>query len=451
MRSPEEGAISCTDILGATRWNPLLKHELPCNALGKGENSHWMTVLASSGPSPRIMTALEQGPIALEGTVSLRHEGARIAMDDEALVNEIMTYITAGIRAHGLSVLNWAGNADNSLAEQSGQQFIRSLLMNAYNRQGIEQAVGALAAHLDDPDFQAALRAQIKLALRSSEDVKRTPGLQAPAMPSLGQRTVTISGKNPGQVSIGDNSQNIQVTKKKSLLIPIGLFIRLAKNATSAHPVATAVCSVLAVGTIAGSVVLPNLPANARPSSTGNLIVDPGAEQATPTPGGGQVLVPGWSNAVGSTFTATAYGAAGGFPGPDSPGPSNRGKNFFAGGPGGAVSKASQTDSLEQYQTLIGGGNAIFTLSAWLGGYATQGDYATLTITWQTSSGEDIGQATIGPVTETQRNGVTGMLFRSLSGKVPTAASQVRLTIYMVREAGEYNDGYADNLGLTIK
>jgi hypothetical protein len=311
-----------------------------------------------------------------------------------------------------------------------------------------------LAADPDDSDFEAALRAQIKLALRNDE---KLPSILQPLLPSnwpsrpaVEQRTLVMGDHNSGQVSLGDNSPNIRVTKKKSFFMPIGLFIRLSKNVTSAHPVATAVCSVLAVGAIAGTAVLPNLPAAAHPSSTMNLIVDPSAEQATPEPGGGQVLVPGWSSAVGGTFTAVSYGTPGGFPSRNSPGPGNRGANFFAGGPGGAVSTASQTDSVEQYQGLISSGKATFTLSGWLGGYAGQGDYATLTVTWQTSSGEALGHVTMGPVTAAQRNGVTGLLFRSLNGRVPAQARQARLTLSMVREAGDYNDGYAANLGLTI-
>ena len=154
--------------------------------------------------------------------------------------------------------------------------------------------------------------------------------------------------------------------------------------------------------------------------------------------------------AKGSAFTAVAYGAAGGFPSSNSPGPKNRGKNFFAGGPGGNTSGASQTDSLARYEKPVSKGKAKFGLSAWLGGYSSQGDYATLTVTWETAKGKVLGHTTIGPVTAAQRKDVTGMLFRSKSGKVPASARKADVTLRMVREDGAYVDGYADNLSLTI-
>jgi hypothetical protein len=149
-------------------------------------------------------------------------------------------------------------------------------------------------------------------------------------------------------------------------------------------------------------------------------------------------------------FTAVAYGTPGGFPTKNSPGPPNRGKNFFAGGCSGSEASASQIDSLGPYAKLIGSGKAKFKLSAWLGGYSSQGDYATLTVVWLSAKGKKLGDKTIGPVTPAQRKDVTGMLLRFASGKVPAAARKAELLLVMVREDGTYNDGYADNLSLTI-
>jgi hypothetical protein len=181
-----------------------------------------------------------------------------------------------------------------------------------------------------------------------------------------------------------------------------------------------------------------------------NLIKDPGAEGAKPDSGGGKVKVPRWTPAKGSQFTAVAYGASGGFPLSSSPGPKHRGKNFFAGGPSGNTSGASQTDSLKAYARLIGKGKAKFTLSGWLGGFSSQTDRATLTVTWTTAKGKALGHTTIGPVTATQRHDVTGLLRRAKSGTVPKGAAEAVLRLHMVRDDGEYVDGYADNLSLTI-
>lgn len=210
----------------------------------------------------------------------------------------------------------------------------------------------------------------------------------------------------------------------------------------------------LAVGGVTGSLIVSKPAAAATVSAPAaapvNLIADPGAELAKPDSDGGTVPVPGWKSNKGSMFTAVVYGASGGFPDKKSPGPKSRGKNFFAGGPSGSTSGASQIDALTKYVKLISSGKAKFTLSAFLGGYSSQGDYATLTVTWLTAKGAVLGHTAIGPVTPAQRKDVTGMLPRSASGKVPKAARKAEITLHMVREDGEYVDGYADNLGLTI-
>jgi hypothetical protein len=181
-----------------------------------------------------------------------------------------------------------------------------------------------------------------------------------------------------------------------------------------------------------------------------NLIRDPGAEGAKPNSSSGKVKVPAWTVAKHNQFTAVAYGASGGFPTSASPGPKKRGKNFFAGGQSGNSSTGTQTDSLKAYRKLISSGKAKFKLSGWLGGFATQNDTAALTVTWKNANGKALGHTTIGPVTQAQRKGVTGMLSRSKSGAVPKGAANALITLRMVRKDGAYIDGYADNLSLTI-
>jgi hypothetical protein len=222
----------------------------------------------------------------------------------------------------------------------------------------------------------------------------------------------------------------------------------------SARSAVAAAMAVTGLAALASAAVAPAVAeAASHPAAKAkvvNLIKDPGAEGAKADSDGGKVKVPGWKPAKGSQFTATAYGAEGGFPDSSSPGPKHRGKNFFAGGPSGNTSGATQSDSLKADARLIGSGKAKFTLSGWLGGFSSQGDYAKLTVTWTTAKGKALGHATIGPVTPAQRKDVTGLLFRGTSGAVPKGAAQAVLTLHMVREDGEYIDGYADNLSLTI-
>jgi hypothetical protein len=211
--------------------------------------------------------------------------------------------------------------------------------------------------------------------------------------------------------------------------------------------------------TVAGLAVLAPVAADATtrgPAPTSpaaasvNVIQDPGAEQAKGNSEGSQVPVKDWKILKGTEFTAVPYGAPE-FPTKSSPGPKHRGKNFFAGGTSGATSGATQVDSLSADLGFIKRAKGRFSLSAWLGGYSDQGDHATLTVTWENAAGQALGHTTVGPVSAAQRHDVTGLLYRSTTGSVPKAATQVLVELHMVRDAGEYNDGYADDLSLVVK
>ncbi|MBS0190616.1 MAG: hypothetical protein U0573_01840 [Phycisphaerales bacterium] len=194
--------------------------------------------------------------------------------------------------------------------------------------------------------------------------------------------------------------------------------------------------STLAVA-LAASVFLPSLFADT------NLIVNPGAETGAAGP-----AVPGWTTT--GTFEVVAYSAGGGFPALTDPGSPNRAQKFFSGGQGGALSSALQTISLDAFSAAIDSSSQGFTLSGWLGGFSSQDDHCDINVTFLSASAGTLGQATIGGVRASQRNWLTGMLFRTTSGVVPAGTRSARVEILMTREAGSYNDGYADDLSLTL-
>ena len=181
-----------------------------------------------------------------------------------------------------------------------------------------------------------------------------------------------------------------------------------------------------------------------------NLIKNPGAESAPGSGNGSTVAVPDWTVPSGGTFTAVKYGASGGFPTASDPGPQSRGANFFAGGPGSAVARADQTISLKSYAGTIAAG-ASFTLAAWLGGYKAQDDNTTVTIAWEKNSGAFLGAVMIGPVSAADRHDKTGLLHELTTGTVPHGTQRAVVNVEMSRNEGSYNDGYADNLSLTVK
>ena len=180
-----------------------------------------------------------------------------------------------------------------------------------------------------------------------------------------------------------------------------------------------------------------------------NLIVNGGAEGAKGSPDAGVVPVPGWQ-ATG-TFTAVQYDT------PDSdymkkidPGPTDRGANYFSGGPDSETSSGTQEIDVSRSAGAIDKGSVSFQLAGRLGGWDGQGDHATLTISFLDSGETTLGQVKIGPVGNQDRKGATGLLFRQATGRVPKKTRKIEVVLLLTRTDGVYNDGYADNLSLRL-
>ncbi len=156
---------------------------------------------------------------------------------------------------------------------------------------------------------------------------------------------------------------------------------------------------------------------------------------------------PGWT--VTGDFTVVQYGAAGGFPDSTVSASIAGGQNFFAGG-NAAVSTASQTVDVSGSAAAIDANSQAVSLSGDLGGYATQDDSMTVTATFLSASGGALGSLTIGPVTQADRNGQTTLLPRSGSATLPAGTRSIQVVMTATRQEGTYNDGYADNLSLTL-
>ena len=192
-----------------------------------------------------------------------------------------------------------------------------------------------------------------------------------------------------------------------------------------------------------------------------NLITNPGAEAGRGTMANTVLPVPGWTTTGG--FTAAAYSWSDGDLSPTTPGPSDRGKNYFYGGPSSATSTGTQLITLPD---RVSTAKATYTLSGWVGGFSNQGDNATLFVTWENSAGQPLVatrrgvggfpggllvSAQVGPVTLAQRDGgTTELLSRQVSGPVPAAAHLAKVVLVMQRTGGTDNDGLADNLSLVL-
>jgi len=186
----------------------------------------------------------------------------------------------------------------------------------------------------------------------------------------------------------------------------------------------------------------------ARATFLTNLIVNGNAESGSGSPSGDIVSVPDWTTA--GSFTVVEYGAAGGFPTATDPGPTNRGLNFFAGGPSNPLSSAFQSIDESADAAVIDTGKVNFTLSGFLGGWDSQDDHAVLSATFLDNSGSDLGSASIGPVWAADRGDETGLLLRTTTGVLPIGTRTIDVLLTMTRDEGDYNDGYADNLSLVL-
>src|SRR5260370_37199625 len=143
-----------------------------------------------------------------------------------------------------------------------------------------------------------------------------------------------------------------------------------------------------------------------------NLIANSGAEDGEASTGYAPPSnIPGWPKTAGN-FTVEAYGAPDGFPDQKSPGPSDRGKNFFAGGHNCAFPTATQSIDVSAGASLIDAKKVGFTLSGFLGGFHNQNDTATLTATFKDANGRSLGTSKISPVTARVRKLITGLLPR---------------------------------------
>lgn len=182
-----------------------------------------------------------------------------------------------------------------------------------------------------------------------------------------------------------------------------------------------------------------------------NLIQNGDAEAgAGATNSSGVVPVPDWTKT--GNFTVVRYGTPL-FPSTSSPGPSNRGRNLFVGGPSNSSSSASQLIDISAGSAVIDGVGAMFDLSGFFGGWLFQNDNAVLNASFLNASNTVLNMASIGGVTSGNRGSQTGLLERSTSGIVPTGTRKIKVDLQMSRVPSFlnfYNDGYADNLSLKL-
>jgi hypothetical protein len=153
-----------------------------------------------------------------------------------------------------------------------------------------------------------------------------------------------------------------------------------------------------------------------------------------------------WWFDIGST-TLGVYGANANFPSLASPGPANRGVNFFLGGT--TNGSLSQRIEISDLAAEVDSAGLDYTLSGWFGGAGAQEDWAALTARFLNAAGAVMGSMTIGQVTAAERGGVTGLSQRSTNGALPASTRFVEFTLTN-RVVTGMNDASADNLSFVL-
>ncbi len=179
-----------------------------------------------------------------------------------------------------------------------------------------------------------------------------------------------------------------------------------------------------------------------------NLVLNPGFDAAAGGNGGTVVAAPSWSSTADPTVVR--WDAGGGFPVVGDPGPSDRGANFASGGFSATASEFVQVVDLSVDAALIDAGVMSFTVSGYLGGFASQDDYATLSVVFLSGNDSPLGLVSLEGPFAAERQNLTGLLLRSATGTVPAQSRGARVTITFTRTAGSFNDGYADSISLVL-
>ena len=141
------------------------------------------------------------------------------------------------------------------------------------------------------------------------------------------------------------------------------------------------------------------------------------------------------------------YGAHANFPSVSSPGPTNRGANFFLGGT--TSGSIQQRIDISDLASDVDAADVHYMLSGWFGGAATQEDWAALEARFLSASNSILAANSIGRVTAAERGNVTGLLARSTNGVLPGGTRFVEFSLTN-RVITGMNDASADNLSFIL-
>lgn len=149
-----------------------------------------------------------------------------------------------------------------------------------------------------------------------------------------------------------------------------------------------------------------------------------------------------------SGTTLAVYGANTNFLNAESPGPTNRGNNYFLGGTN-RNTFVSQTIDVSELSSDIDDPGVDFQLSGWLGGAGTLSNSAMLMVRFLSNPTNALGTNYLGPVITSDRGSVSGLLQCTTEGSLPAGTRLVEFTLTLTSENAS-NDAAADNLSFVL-
>lgn len=209
--------------------------------------------------------------------------------------------------------------------------------------------------------------------------------------------------------------------------------------------------------TTASATLTPVVAGTVTASALGtNIIMNGDAEQGECADATSTVItsIPGWTPK--GNISPIQYGASSGNLGANDPGPTDRGKCYFWGGPDlGTVENTttSMTQTIDISAIAQQSANKALTyqLSAWLGGYSSQDDNAAILVQFMDASNNMLGSAKLGPILAKDRNSTTELASYSTNGTLPTGTGIIIVTVTMTKTEGGDNDGMADDISLILQ
>lgn len=178
----------------------------------------------------------------------------------------------------------------------------------------------------------------------------------------------------------------------------------------------------------------------------GNQVVNGGAE-AGPAPAGNcsdSVQRPNWT-AVSGVLGSCMYGINASYP---PAGSTPDGGTYLFTGPSSSPIVATQTIDISVAAPEIDAGKAQANLQADLGGWNGQDDQGRMIVHFLNGASAVLGSIELPRVYQADRNGQTILVRRAMSGQIPAGTRSARVELRL--EGGGSNDGYADNLTLTL-